>query len=121
MSNELHFGRDDQGYNAFAPYPSSLSFSATLVNGAADTVTVPQNASRYIVSFSYQPGASVFVDFTGATAAVPAGGTFSATTSELNPSSRSINALLPDGSVKTFSLITSSASASVTVTFYVVK
>lgn len=119
MATELEFGRDVQGYNAFAPRPSTNIVSATLVNGAAATVTLPLDQKEWIVSFSFQPGTNVFVDFTGATAAVPVGGTFAATTSVLNPGSRLVKATQADNTTAaTISLLTNNATAEVTVELY---
>jgi hypothetical protein len=86
VATDLQFGRDVQGYNSFAPYPSTTKYSATLTNGNATSVTVPSSFPIWIVSFRYFPN-DVWVDVSGATAAIPAGNTLLATTSELNPSS----------------------------------
>lgn len=122
MSTTLIFGRDGQGYNAYAPYPSTDKFSATLTSGSAATVNVPQNASTWIVAFSYQPGTNVWVDFSGATAVIPAGATFAATTSELNPGARSINKQYYNSSAvltnSTISLITDNTTADVSISFF---
>jgi len=85
----LNFGRDSHNYNAFAPHPSNNIFNSTLASGSAASCTVPSgtNYPYWAVSFRYQPGATVFVDVSGATAAVPAGATLVAATSELNPAS----------------------------------
>lgn len=121
MSTKLNFGRDVQGYNAYAPVPSTNIYSATLVNGAAASITLPTSQSVWIVAFSYQPGTNVFVDFTGATAAIPAGGTFAATTSELNPGARMVSSLRNDGvTASTISLLTNTATAEVTVSLYAI-
>ena len=85
MNDKLVMDRDASGAVTFLRNPPDVIYSATLVNGAADSITLPQKSNLYRVVFSYQPGTVVFVDVTGATAAIPAGGTFAATTSELNP------------------------------------
>lgn len=115
MSTFLNFGRDTQGYNAFAPAPSTDKYSATLVNGAAASVTIPSNHQTWNISFSYQPGTTVWVDFSGATAAIPVGGTFASTTSELLPGSRTVQ------KASTVSLITDSATADVGIILYAVS
>src|SRR5271167_5032776 len=115
MSTLLNFGRDVQGMNAYAPEPSTDGFSATLVNGAASTITVPSNYKNWIVSISPEPGTNIWVDFSGATAAIPSGGTFAATTSRLNPGPRTVQG----GS--TFSVITDNATADVGVELYAVS
>lgn len=81
----LAFGRDNQGYNAFAPDPSTNKWSATLTDGNATSVLLPANFPVWIVSFRYYPN-DVWVDVSGATAAIPGAATLASTTSELNPS-----------------------------------
>lgn len=89
--NPLHFGRDDQGYNAYAPYPSTVKYSATITNGSPTSITVPKSYPLWVVSFRYYPN-DVWVDVSGATAAIPAGTTLATTTSELNPASLTLAA-----------------------------
>ena len=121
MSTILNFGRDAQGYNAYAPYPSTNVYTATLVNGAASSITLPASAKEWIVSFSYQPGTNVFVDFTGTTAAIPAGGTFASATSELNPGARLVHSFTNANVATSISLITNNATAEVSVSLYAIK
>jgi hypothetical protein len=87
---QLIFGRDMQGYNAYAPLDASIKYSATLTNGNATSITVPSSHATWIAAFSTQPGGNVYVDFSGATAAIPAGATLAATTSSLNPGQRTV-------------------------------
>ncbi len=115
MSTLLNFGRDAQGANAYAPPPATDMFSATLVAGAASSITVPSNHQTWIAVFSSEPAADIWVDFSGATAAVPAGSTFASTTSELNPAARMVQA----GS--TISLITDTSTADVGVMLYAIS
>lgn len=101
MTIKLSFGRDVQGYNSFAPPFSQDKYSATLAAAGHNTITVPSNFESWIVAFSYQPGATIWVSVNG-TAAAPAGATFAATTSQLNPGSLHLKAadvidLLNDG------------------------
>ncbi len=86
MSTELQFGRDVQGYNAYAPYPSMNKWNATLTNGNATSIIVPSNYPLWVVSFRYYPN-DVWVDVSGAAATFPVGTTLAASTSELNPAS----------------------------------
>ena len=114
MSTLLDFGRDVQGYNAYAPIPSTNCYSATITNGAATSITVPSNYQIWVAAFSFQPGANVWVDFTGATAAIPAGATLASATSELNPASRKLKAGTK------ISIITDNTSVDVGICLYAI-
>lgn len=114
MSTQLAFGRDSAGYNAYAPQFASDNYSATLANAAEEKITVPSNHAVWVASFSYEPGANVWVAV-NATAAIPAGGTFASTTSTLNPGARTVYA----GDV--LHLITDDTTADVGVTFYAIS
>lgn len=120
MSTILAFGNDAQGLNAYAPrFPTDI-FTATLTNGSAQSVTVPQNHSQWIMSISIQPGSDVWVRENG-TAAVPAGGTFLASNSELNPGPRWVDARQANGvTPTTIGLITPNVTCDVEVSFYAV-
>ena len=49
ISTQLNFGRDVQGFNAYAPqFPTDI-FTATLAAGAAESVTVPSNNPIWIM------------------------------------------------------------------------
>jgi hypothetical protein len=87
MSTELNFGRDINGFNAFAPPVSSNKFSATLASGGNATITLPTNVEYWIVAFSFEPGSDMWVAYNGS-AAGPVGATFASTNSELNPGAR---------------------------------
>jgi hypothetical protein len=115
MSTFLTFGRDTQGYNAFAPARSKDIYKADLATGVAASIIVPSNHEVWIVVFSIQPGTDVWVDLSGATAAGPGSGAFVSTTSELNPGSRIV--LAGD----TISCITTSAASEVSVALYAVS
>ena len=118
MSTVANFYRDVTGATAYAPMPSTDVFSATLANGTATHLTIPQNFEYWIVAFSYQPGTNVWVDFTGATAAVPSGGTLAATTSTLNPGARTVKSKFHDGTAATISMVTDNTTSDVSVEFY---
>ena len=112
MSTFLNFGRDTQGYNAFSPETAKDKWGVNLATGVETNIIVPSNHKVWIAAFSYQPGSSVWVDLTGATAIVPSSGTLTPTTAELLPASRTILA----GSK--ISMITSDAAAQVGISLY---
>lgn len=113
MSTVLNFGRDVQGYNAFAPAFSTNRVSATLTSGSEKTFTIPADFQNWIISFSIQPGTNVWVAL-NATAAIPASASFTSTTSELNPGSRFVHAN------DVIHCVTDSTTSDVGVTFYAV-
>ena len=114
MSIPLSFGRDVQGYNAYAPQPSTNKWSATITDGTATSIVVPSNFQTWIVSFRYFPN-DVWVDISGATAIIPVGATLATTTSELNPASLTLQA------GTTISIITGQTSADVSIVMWPVS
>jgi hypothetical protein len=92
MTTVLNFGRDNAGYNAFAPAPSTNLFGTLLTINTAAAFTIPDDYENWIVVFSYSPGAAVWVDFTGATAVIPSVSSFVNVTTELLPASRKLTA-----------------------------
>ena len=100
MPTLLSFGRDIQGYNAFAAPVSSDKFSATLASAGNSTITLPPTSQNWIVSFSYQPGSDIWVSYNG-TAAAPVGSTFASSNSELLPGSRKLPAFQNNGTTPT--------------------
>lgn len=122
MTTKFAMTRDVNGYNGFGLAFSDTKYSATLVQNADTTLTVPQGntmgsghsttGNKFLAIFSFEPGSSVWVAL-NATAATPAGGTFAAVSSELNPTARYVSA----GDVLHFK--TADTSALVGVTFYV--
>lgn len=109
--SRLTFGRDTNSFNAYAPMPSDNKWSVTLVASTATSITVPTSHDNWIVSFRYFPN-NVWVDTTGATAAIPVGATLAVSTSEMNPASLE----LPKGT--TISMITAQTSADVSVVMW---
>jgi hypothetical protein len=96
MSTKLNFGRDQQGYNAYAPPPAADKYSATIASAGNATITLPGNAQSWVVSFSFQPGSDIWVAY-NASAGAPAGATFASTASELLPGARLLPAFRNDG------------------------
>lgn len=107
----LNFGRDVQGFNAYAPKISDIKYSATLAASTHSTITVPSSAEKWIAVFSYEAVTNVWVAVNG-TAAVPAGGTFATTTSQLNPPALTVYA------ADVIDIITANATTDVGVAFY---
>jgi hypothetical protein len=114
-SIQLNFGRDVQGFSAYAPATSGNKWAATITDGTATSVIVPSNYAVWIAVFSFQPGTNVWVDLTGAVAAIPAGATLTTTTAELNPASRTVYA------GGTISIITDNTAADVGISLYAVS
>jgi hypothetical protein len=110
----LEFGRDLQSYNAYAPQPSTVKYSATITNGSATSITVPSTYQTWIVSFRYYPN-DVWVDVSGATAIIPVGATLASTTSELNPASLTLQA------GANISIITGQTTADVSIVMWPVS
>lgn len=113
MSTILNFGRDVQGFNAFAPSFSSDKYAVTLTGGAAQQITVPSTYTNWIVSFSYQPGSNVWVARNG-TATLPTT-TVGTSNSEQNPGQRTIQA------GDTISFITNNTTADFGIIFYAIS
>lgn len=113
--------RDINGYNGFGLQFSDTKYSATVaqstdttltIGGAASVGMINNTVNRYIAIFNFEPGSQVWVA-KGATAAVPAGGSFASTDSEMNPSAREVQ----DGDVLHF-FTPDSGGAAVSVVLY---
>jgi hypothetical protein len=99
MATNYNIDKTKNGVNGFGlPFCNTI-YSATLTASTDTTVAVPLTAAvgaptattynKFMAVFSYTAGNDVFVAL-NATAAVPAGNTFAATTSELNPAGKMV-------------------------------
>ena len=94
MATKFSMTRDINGYNGFGLKPSDTNISATLTASTDTTFTVPgsdaiggcnyQTKSLWLAIFSFDVGSDVWVSI-NSTASAPAGSTFAATSSFLNP------------------------------------
>lgn len=87
MTTKLNFGRDIQGFNTFAPPPSTDMFKVQLAASGNATVTLPTNVAYWVVAYSFTPGSEIWVAY-NTSAVAPSSGTFSSSTSEMNPGAR---------------------------------
>ena len=110
MSTLANFGRDDQGFNAYAPAFAIDNFNTTLAANVEQHFTVPSNFAKWLIFFSFNPGSSVWV--ADNTTAAVAGASFASTLSVLNPAGRTVKA----GDVLSF--ITADVAALVGATLY---
>ena len=99
MANPLDYNVNafTKGVNGFGRKPpaSGYPYTITLAGNTVKTLTVPRSSamgninsattSMFLAIFSYKPATEFWVAING-TAAVPAGGDFAASTSELLPS-----------------------------------
>jgi len=113
MTTKLNFETDVNGKNAFAPRISQDLFSASLINGSEQTLTVPGSSKKWVASFSYQAGTVNWVAINNA-AAAPAGATFAASDSVLNPGVLQVDA---DDVIH---VVTATATSEVSVSLYAV-
>lgn len=91
---------------------SNLKYSASLAATTDTTLTVPGGADRYKAVIKVEANGLVWVALNG-TAAVPAGGSFAATTSELVTDAKSICREVVAGDVLHFYTATASTDTSV--------
>lgn len=113
MSTILDLQNDVKGTNTFGRPFSSQIFTATLAANTHSTITVPSNFPNWIAYFAYKSGVDVWVSING-TAAVPAGSTFAAAVSELNPEILKVKA------ADVIDIITATATTDVSVSLYAV-
>lgn len=123
MTTNYVIDKNKGGVNGFGLPFSDTIYSATLVANTDTAVAVPKTAAigmptatsynKFMAVFSYSSSANVYVAL-NATAAIPAGNTFAATTSELNPSAKMVKA----GDIIHF---ISNSTPSITVAFYAIQ
>ena len=109
------------GVNGFGAQFCTINFSSTLAANTEATVAVPNTSAlgaannraspMFLAVFSYHPGRNVWVSV-NATAAVPAGNTLVASTSELNPPAKVVS------STDVIHMICATATTDVGVSFY---
>lgn len=115
MSTNLQFGRDVQGLNAYAPQFSTDMYKATLATGVADDITVPSNFPNWIMYAKCQPDGWAWCSRND-TAAVPSGGTFEASESDLVTGTIEFKMTVTAGDIISF--ITSNTTCDILVKFY---
>lgn len=101
---------DDFGLNN-----SDIKYSATLASATDTTLTVPGKAPRYKALIKVEPDAVVWFAV-GATAAVPAGATFAAVSSEMISGDTPLCREVKAGDVLHF--ISDSTNRDISVVFY---
>jgi hypothetical protein len=123
MATNYNVDKTKSGVNGFGlPFCNTI-YSVTLTASTDTTVAVPLTAAvgaptattfnKFMAVFSYSNAANVFVAL-NATATVPAGNTFAATTAELNPTAKMVK------STDVIHFI-SSGTPSITVAFYAIQ
>jgi len=90
MSTKFLMTRDIGGFNGFGIMPTYDVQTGLLAVATEQSITVPSTYSNWIAIFSYTPGSTVWVSFTG-TALAPTGA-FSSSSSVLNPAARAVSA-----------------------------
>lgn len=110
--------------NGFAQQFCETVLTATLTEATATTLTVPGRSSlgtvnatrnpKFVAVFSYEPSKIVFVA-NNTTAALPAGASFAASSSELLPDAKIVRA----GDV--LSIISKTGTADVSVALYAIQ
>ncbi len=123
MSTQFNTDKNINGVNGYGLPFCDQVFTCTLGAGTEATIAVPlsnaigmanaTSATKFIAHFSYQAAKDVWVA-KNATAAVPAGNTLAASTSELNPPAKFCKA----GDVLHFIC---AAAADISVAFYIIQ
>lgn len=121
MPTQFSMYPDVRGVNGFGLKFTDTAYSATLATSTATPLTVPgsgslgggktQTKNLWLVKFKYTYNADVWVA-NNATAAAPAGASFGATVSELNP-----EAMVVEGG-DVLSFISAGTAVNVSVTFW---
>jgi len=111
----LHFGRDNQGFNAYAPQPPTLIYNVLLNNSDESTLTLPSQSEYWIVVYAYENGTTIYVDEQGGTAAVPSSSTFTLSTTEIRPAQRTLKAGTQ------ISMVTEDTTAAVSVMLWAIN
>jgi len=104
-----------QPVDDFSQRFADLKYSATLAITTDTTLTIPGTAQRYKALIKTQGTGNVWVAING-TAAVPAGATFAATTSELLPNGQKLCREVKAGDVLHF--FSSAGTQAVSVVLY---
>lgn len=89
MSTFFNMTRDINGYNGFGLDFSDDNHQMILESNVEQNFTVPENYKNWVIIFSYNPGASVWVA-RNETAEIPIGN-IAPTLSQLNPSARRVS------------------------------
>lgn len=89
MATKFAISRDANGFLSYVLPFSDTRYSVTLTASSTTSLTVPASLEKGVAVFSYTPGGNVWVA-NNATAAVPAGASFAATTSVLNPVAKEV-------------------------------
>ena len=118
MSTFLSFGRDAQGYNAYAPqFPTDI-WTATLAANTAKNFTVPSTHDVFIMYVRLQPTGYVWISRT-TTAAVPSSSSLAASASEIIPGTIEYKRLVYKADVISF--ITPNTTCDISVSLYEVS
>ncbi len=97
MPTQFSMYTDVRGVNGFGLKFTDTAYSSTLTINTATALTIPgtgslgggktQTKNLWLAIFAFTPGATVWVA-NNDTAAIPAGASFAATNSEMNPAAR---------------------------------
>ncbi len=124
MTTTYNVNNSLKGVNGFGTQFCDTIFTATLAAATEETFTVPGKSAlgninsstltQYVAVFSFESNLNFYVAV-NATAAVPAGGTFAASTSVLNPKAK----IVKQGDV--IHVICATAGADVSVELFYIQ